>query len=169
MDPRVAQIAQTASAVAQVVIAAVAVWLASRANRTTKDAQFVGTIVSELFAIIVEARRVRKLYRYLFDPFGSTAEKEEARTEWLVERESVEAMIADLVSVFPGLAPIQLAWDRVADREDTHVLNDVLKIGRGLMSSAMSHYDEANQAFIREIGRVIMQLRHDGLQVVKRK
>ena len=145
---------------AQVVTAVVALYLVYRSNRLNKDAPFLQRIVTELFEIVMVARRVKALYVRMFDPFNNSAEKVAARSEWLKAREEVDERLSEIHCMFSEVDVARKAWEEVSATEDTHVMSDALRIAkRESIDDAKQKYCREHDGFVEEVGKLMRTLR----------
>jgi len=146
--------------VAQVIVAAVALYLAFRANRLNKDALFMQRIIAELFDIVALARKVKVSYVRMFDPFDTPQSKNDARATWLKIREEVAERLAEIRQMFSEVGVVVDAWSKLEEEEDTHIMGAVLKIDDPhVIADATKRYSRTHEAFIQELGKLVRTLR----------
>lgn len=156
MKPEVAAAWQAYGAMAQVVVAFIALTLAYRANSLNKGSAFAQHVVATLFNVLAQAREVRGKYRRMFEPFESVAMKRAFRSEWLKTREGVLATLHELALILPAAQPCLKAWQAVEAEEDTHTGSDAVRLQNGA-PEALKRYDAAHEAFVTAVATLMRE------------
>ncbi len=151
---------QTCAAVAQVVIAGVAVYYTARTAWATRDTVFLQSVVTSLNEVRSRASAVRAAYRGMFLRFSVVAEKAEARGAWLRQREEVSTLLGELAELLPEIAPVWDAWKVVEREEDTHATGDALALPpAAAINRAHYRYEDEHRKFVQCMGKVLRSLR----------
>jgi hypothetical protein len=137
-------IIDTASKVAQVVIAVVATTLAWRSFTHSKSVALNThklssrqPLTNELFSLSAAARETEKKYGLLFGRHETVDDKTRLRTDWLRKREEVSVRLNELNKFFPGEVGNSLAvWAEIEAEEDSFAINDALDIGDARLALA---------------------------------
>ena len=151
---------QAVGVLAQVVTAIVAIVLAYRANQLNKESLFLERIISELFDILISARAVNDCYVRLFGSFPTVKEKQEARSQWLKERERVSVRLREISQLLPEIETAAKAWAKLEEEEDTHARGDGKKIADAKVADeAKKRYERAHSEFVTSMATLMKSLR----------
>ncbi len=145
------------AAVGQVVTGVVALHLAWRSNKLSRQSHFFAHILSDLFDLRLKGARVEKLYRQLLGPHWSEDAKRAVRTEWAQTREDVAERLTLLADAFPEAEQARKAWDALVEQEDSHANNDSpLPV---MSEHAVRRYTELSNEFCGALNAAIRDLR----------
>ena len=151
---------QSVGALAQVVIAGIAIKLAVAANRVSGDEIFVDRIVQEVFTIIELAGVVKQRYCTVFKVCPDVATKRQSRTDWLGERELVGTRLFQLQQLFPKEFDSALAlWSTVVEVEHPHAIGDALSLPAEDARTAFVAYERAHNLFVAELSGIFKKVR----------